>query len=190
MDEKPLFREAKALYSLGQFKACMERLLCLVRCNPKNTEAWAEIKRVKQRLREEDTGSYDFKSMYGQAAKTPPLVDCATYIGPVAVRDAGSRGKGLFTTQPVKAGELLFCEKAFAYCYAGSDSATGRSNTTVLMNLDNNTMCVGGQARLITQIVQKIYHNPSAGEVFTKLHHGDYAPVRTCEVDGAPVVDT
>lgn len=190
MEEKPLFREAKALYSLGQFKACMERLLCLVRCNPKNTEAWAEIKRVKQRLREEDTGSYDFKSMYGQAAKTPPLVDCATYIGPVAVRDAGSRGKGLFTTQPVKAGELLFCEKAFAYCYAGSDSATGRSNTTVLMNLDNNTMCVGGQARLITQIVQKIYHNPSAGEVFTKLHHGDYAPVRTCEVDGAPVVDT
>ncbi len=189
-NEKALFRGAKAYYSLGKFKTCMEKLVDLVRCNPKNAEAWAEIKRAKERLREEETGSYQFDSMHRQAAATPPLMDCATYIGPVVVRSSAGRGKGLFTTQPVKAGELLLCEKAFAYCYAGNDSSVGRSNTTILMNLSANTMCMGGQAHLITQVVQKIYHNPGSGEVFTDLHHGDYTPVKTHEVDGAPVVDT
>ena len=151
---------------------------------------WAEIKRVRQRLREEETGWYQFDSMYRQAVATPPLVDCATYIGPVAVRNSAGRGKGLFTTQPVKAGELLLCEKAFAYCYAGDDSSIRRSNTTILMDLSTDTMCIGGQAHLITHVVQKIYHNPASAEVFTDLHHGDYTPVETREVDGAPVVDT
>lgn len=168
----------------------MEKLLILVRRNPKNTDAWTEIKRVKQRLREEETGSYQYNSMYKQADATPPLVDCATYIGPVAVRDSAGRGKGLFTTKSVKAGELLFCEKAFGYSYSGDDSSIGKSNTTVLMNLGSGTVCVGGQAHLITQIVQRLYHNPAGSVVFTNLHHGVYTPVSTPEVDGAPVVDT
>lgn len=168
----------------------MEKLLALVRCNPRNTEAWAEIKRVKQRLKEEETGSYQFETMYRQAEATPPLVDCATYVGPVAVRDSEGRGKGLFTTRLVKVGELLFCEKAFAYSYASNDSDVGRSNMTILMNLSTNTITVGGQAHLITQVVQKMYHDPISAKVFTDLHHGDYAPVEICEVDGAPVVDT
>lgn len=189
-DEMPLFREAKALYALRQFEVCMERLLSLVRLNPRNTDAWAEIKRVKQRQREAETGAYDFRSMYRQAEATPPIIDCATYTGPVAVRDAGHRGRGLFTTRPVKAGELLFCEKAFAYSYAHNHDSVGRYESTVLVNFDNETLCVGGQTRLIAQVVQKLYHNPSVAEAITDLHHGDYIPVSIREVDGAPVVDT
>ncbi|KAL7622158.1 hypothetical protein AAE478_007660 [Parahypoxylon ruwenzoriense] len=190
LSEKALFREAKALYSLGKFSPCLEKLSVLVRSNPKNSDAWAEIKRAKQRLREEETGSYQFSSMYKQANATPPLIDCATYVGSVAVRDSPGRGKGLFTTKRVRPGELLLCEKAFAYSYAGDDSPIGRSNTTVLVNLNSGTMCMGGQANLITQVVQKIYHNHVGAEIFTDLHHGNYAPVAISEVDGAPVVDT
>lgn len=188
--EKALYREAKALYSLGKFDLCMEKLMALVRSNPKNSDAWAEIRRVKDRLREENEGSYQFKKMYEQAKATPPLIDCATYAKPVAVRDSPGRGKGLFTTKQVKAGDLLLCEKAFAYSYAGDDSPIGRSNQTILMNLGNKYMCMGGQANLIGQVVQKIYHNHSGADAFTSLHHGDYVPVAESEVDGAPVVDT
>ncbi|KAI1653439.1 hypothetical protein F4813DRAFT_253040 [Daldinia decipiens] len=185
--EKALFREAKALYALGKFSSCLESLMLLVRSNPKNSDAWGEIKRVKQRLREEEKGSYQFGNMYKQAEDTPPLIDCATYVGSVAVRDSPGRGKVLFTTKAVKAGELLLCEKAFAYSYAGDDS---KSNTTVLVNWHTNTMSMGGQLNLITQIVQKLYHNHDGAKVFTELHHGDYTPVTISEVDGAPVVDT
>ncbi|KAI1766063.1 hypothetical protein GGR53DRAFT_529160 [Hypoxylon sp. FL1150] len=188
--EKALFREARALYSLGKFSPCLEKLLVLVRSNPKNSDAWAEIKKVKQRIAEEETGSYLFADMYKQAEITPPLIGCATYARPVAVRESSGRGKGLFTTKPVRAGDLLLCEKAFAYSYAGDDSPIGRDNMTLLMNLNTNFMCMGGQAKLITQIVQKLYHNHAESEVFTSLHHGDYVPVAISEADGIPVVDT
>ncbi|KAI1411046.1 hypothetical protein F5Y13DRAFT_191633 [Hypoxylon sp. FL1857] len=191
--EKALFREAKALYSLGKFKLCLEKLLLLVRSNPKNSDAWTEIERVKQRLNEEEAGSYQFSSMYKQAEATPPLIDCATFVGSVAVRDSPGRGKGLFTTKRVNAGELLLCEKAFAYSYAGEDSPIGRSNTSMLINVNTGTLSMGGDANLITQIVQKIYHNPARSKVFTDLRlgdYGDYVPVAVSEVDGAPVVDT
>ncbi|KAI2469361.1 hypothetical protein F4781DRAFT_220375 [Annulohypoxylon bovei var. microspora] len=188
--EKSLFREAKALYALQKFSPCLEKLLELVRSNPKNSDAWAEIKRVKQRVREQETGAYQFSSMYKQAEATPPLIDCATYVGSIAIRDSPGRGKGVFTTKRVKAGELLLCEKAFGYCYVGEDSPIGQEKMTVLINLNSKTMCMGGQANLITQIVQKIYHNHEGAEVFTDLHHGDYAKVATSEVDGSPVVDT
>ena len=96
-------------------------MLC-VRTNPKNSDAWKEITRVQQRLNEEQKGLYQFSDMYKQAESTPPLIDCATYVGSVAVRDSPGRGKGLFTTKPVKAGELLLCEKAFVYSYADDES--------------------------------------------------------------------
>ncbi|KAI0888899.1 uncharacterized protein GGS22DRAFT_184475 [Annulohypoxylon maeteangense] len=189
-NEKALFREAKALYSLRKFNPCLEKLSAVVRINPKNSDAWAEIKRVKQRIQEEETGVYDFIDMHKQSECTPPLIDCATYVGPVEVRDSPGQGKGLFTTKPVKAGELLLCEKAFAYTYAENDCPIGKANMTFLMDLNSNTMTLGGQANLIAQVVQKIYHNHAEGKVVTELHHGDYPKVATSEVDGAPVVDS
>ncbi|KAI1461406.1 hypothetical protein F4805DRAFT_453838 [Annulohypoxylon moriforme] len=188
--EKALFREAKALYSLRKFNPCLEKLLAVVRSNPKNSDAWVEIKRAKQRICEEETGAYQFSNMYKQAESTPPLIDCATYVGSVEVRDAPGRGRGLFTTKRVKAGELLLCEKAFAYSYANEDSPVGREKITILVNLNSKTMCMGGQANLITQIVQKLFHNHTGADVFTELYHDDYPKVAVSKVDGAPVVDT
>ncbi len=82
-------------HSLEKFKLCMEKLRAVVRCNPNNTEAWTEIKRLKQRLSEEETGSYQFDIMYKQAKATPPFVDCATYVGPVAIRVSTRRGNSI-----------------------------------------------------------------------------------------------
>ncbi|KAI1107497.1 hypothetical protein F4804DRAFT_161755 [Jackrogersella minutella] len=189
-NEKALFREAKALYSLGKFRPCLEKLTTVVRSQPNNSDAWTEIRCVKQRLQEEETGSYQFSSMYKQAKATPPLIDCATYIGSVAVRDSPLKGKGLFTTKRVKAGELLLCEKAFTYSYADADAPIGCSNTTVLMNLSSKKIILGGVVNLIVQTVQKLYHNHTGAEIFTDLHHGDYAPVNRSEVDGTPIIDT
>ncbi|KAI0379498.1 hypothetical protein F5Y04DRAFT_290376 [Hypomontagnella monticulosa] len=188
--EKALFREAKALYSLRNFDSCLEKLMILVRSNPTNPDAWTEIKRVQQRLNEQKTGSYMFRDMYKQAKETPPLLDCATYVGSVGVRDSPGRGKGLFTTKQVKAGELLLCEKAFAYSYAGNDSPVGRSNTKITVQEDFESFYIGGQANLNCQIVQKLYHNHAGSEAFASLDHGDYTPATVSEVDGTSVVDT
>lgn len=187
--EKGLFREARALYALGKFDLSLEKLQALVERYPHNKDARSEMNRVRERLREQQTGDYVFTKMYKQAEATPPLIDCATYVGPVAVRPSPGRGRGLFTTKPVKAGELLFCEKAFAYSYAGNENPISRNNTRILMNLGTKRISMGGQAYLITQIVQKLYHNPESSASFTELHRGDYHTAGLLEIEGKPIVD-
>jgi hypothetical protein len=188
--EKGLFRQASALYQLADFSQCLEKLQLLASTYQTGSslpEADAMMSRVKARIHEQQTGDYNFPQMYRQAKATPPLIDCATYSVPVQVRESPGRGRGLFTTKKVAAGELLLCEKAFGYCYAAEDAA---SNITFLMNIDKKTGVMGGQATLLTQLVQKTYHDPAALRASRGLHHGDYQPVDVTEADGMPVVDS
>lgn len=191
--EKALYRASEALYSLGRFTECQDLLEKLKSRFPDNTEAIKNIKRVHQRLDEEQKGDYDFKLMNTEASRTrPPFLDHATFVGPVTVKNSTGRGRGLFTMRAVKAGELLFCEKAFAYCYAntGENNSEAGSRISLLMNTHTNRMTLGTQADLITVIVQKLRQNPSFIPRFTALHHGSYQPVTATEVDGTPTIDT
>lgn len=187
--EKGLFREAKAHYAMEQFSLCQDKLRQVLELNSENKDAKSEMQRVNERLREEASGEYDWGQMYKQAKATPPLIDCANYSVPVEVRPSPGRGKGLFTTKAVKAGDLLLCEKAFAYCYAGEDDPVGRRNIKVLMSVDSNRVRMGGQANLITTIVQRLQHNPQISAPFLELHHGDYCPAEPGHA-GELVVDS
>lgn len=146
--------------------------------------------RAEKRLSEQEKGEYDFKAMYKAAERTPPHLDNATYVGPVTIKTSEGRGRGLFTTRDVVAGELLLCEKAFSYCFASREEGAVSSKTSILMNLHTKRGTVGTQADLITDTVQKMLRNPSLMPSFTALHHGDYKPVKETEIDGLPVVDT
>ncbi|KAF5983620.1 TPR domain-containing protein [Fusarium coicis] len=186
--EKCLFRKARALYELGDYQQSLEVLEKLTQSFPENKAASSEKDRLNERLNEQLTGEYKFKQMYKQAEKTPPLIDCATFSAPVEIRESPGRGKGLFTTKAISAGELLLCEKAFSYSFAGDEQST--KQTKILMNLATKSMVVGGQARLLTLIVQKLYHNLSLSAKFGDLHHADYQKATVSETDGTPVVDS
>ncbi|KAM0426404.1 hypothetical protein ACHAPT_008451 [Fusarium lateritium] len=186
--EKSLFREARAMYELGVFGQCLGKLKLLAESYPDNKAVGPEMDRVKARLDEQQNGKYSFSEMYRQARMTPPLIDCANFSGPVEIRPSPGRGRGLFTTKAVSAGELLVCEKAFAYSFIDDKEKGARIN--LLMNLATKKMTVGGQACLLPQIVQKLYHNPALSCAFLDLHYGDYQTVGVSECDGAPVVDS
>ncbi|SPO04658.1 related to TPR domain protein [Cephalotrichum gorgonifer] len=187
VSSKSLFREARALYELAEFKPCHDKLSTLLSSDPTNKDALSELSRVNERLREKAAGEYAFHRMYEQAKKTPPLIDCATYSAPVEVRDSIGKGRGLFTTRAVSAGDLLLCEKAFAYVFSGED---GAGHTSVLIKETAQRVITGGYAHLITQIVQKMLHDPDASREFRDLYSGDYAPAPPSKVDGLPVVDS
>jgi hypothetical protein len=190
--EKALYRAGQALYGLGRFSECVDLLAILCKKYPSNAVAIAELARVRCRLAEQHSGTYDFKSIYEKVSKIrPPHLDHATFVGPVVVKPSKGRGRGLFTTKAVKAGELLLCEKAFAHCYADTEDDSGsNSKISLLMNIHTNRMIMGTQSDLITTIVQKLWQNPSLSPEFTALHHGSYEPVNVAEVDRRPVVDT
>jgi tetratricopeptide (TPR) repeat protein len=191
--EKALYRMGQAYYHLGDFPKSLKAMQKLVEKYPGNEQGAKEISRVKARCRELLEPIIDFELLHKEVSKTRPLhLDHATFLGPVTVRESPGRGRGLFTTKDVRAGELLLCEKAFARCYTGDRGETlkGSSGSTILINSHTDRITIGTQGALITDIVQKLYKNPSLQAQFTELHHGDYQPVDVSVCDGAAVVDT
>lgn len=153
--------------------------------------AQGELTRAVRRLAEQEYGNYKFKQLYVEASNLSlPHLDHSTYVGSVSVRTSGCRGRGLFTTAAVKAGELLLCEKAFAHAFVDNRKAHVNADVTILVNAENDSMTIGAQAELIRMVVQKLYKNPSLASVITDLHHGSYNPVGVSDVGGTPIVDT
>lgn len=185
--EKVLFRKASALYEMRQFDKCLTALDELSASFPSTETAAPMLARVKTRLREQNTGVYDFGRMRKQARAMLPLIDVATYSAPVEICSSPQRGRGLFTTRNVVAGELLLCEKAVGYKYAGEED---KRSCTFLMNVTTKRMTMGGQADVLTQLVQKLYHDPELSRAFAEVYDGDYNAVSVADVDGKPVVDT
>ncbi|KAN0087063.1 hypothetical protein V8E54_000751 [Elaphomyces granulatus] len=192
---KALERASQALYELGRFSECQGILTLLCEKYPNNVSATMELKRVRCRLGEQESGTYNFKTITDEMSKVPPPhLDHATFVGPVAVKASIGRGRGLFTTKAVKAGDLILCEKAFAHCYAdpaGDPTVAAEcSAISLLVNIHTNRMTIGTQSDLITKVVQKLWRNPSLLPDFMELHHGSYKPVDVTEVDGKPIIDT
>ncbi|KAJ5120843.1 uncharacterized protein N7515_010231 [Penicillium bovifimosum] len=186
LSAKALFRKAQALYQLQRFKESCETHAILAEKFPGNTMAAHENARASARLVEQDSGKYDFRKMILEAnTLQPPRLDHATYIGPVTVKQTRSHGRGLFTAEAVKAGDLLFCEKAFAHAFHKGNA----SGLRLLLNVDMDKATIGTQAELIELIVQKLYKNPSLLPGFVD-HHGKYKSVDVLEVDSIAVVDT
>jgi hypothetical protein len=145
------------------------------------------MNRVKQRLHEQETGRYNFKEMYEAVTKGQLALDAATYTGPVMVKASPGRGRGLFSTKDVKAGELLLCEKAVVF----SPVAPSHDNIGVLMNLSSGDVTIGTQPDVIASLVQKIFRNPSLKPAVSDLYCGSYEPSsEPSSVDGQPVIDS
>ncbi|GAB1310474.1 SET domain-containing protein [Madurella fahalii] len=190
--EKALFRKSQALYDLQRYRECCEVLKVLRMEYPNNNAAKVQLDRAIKRLAEHTNGRYQFAQLHAEAARLrPPHLDHATYIGPVHVKASGSRGRGLFTSRAVKAGDLLFCEKAFAHAFVDEEGASGGiRDTTILIDAEADSVTMGAHPDLINMVIQKLYRNPSLAPVITDLHHGSYEPVDTSHVDSTPVVDT
>lgn len=188
--EKSMFHEAVCLYKLQKFEACLSKLQEVKRLFPYNREVGLRIERVTARLRECNEGIYDWQDMYRQAKESPPLIDCASFLKNVEIRDSPGKRRGLFTTKPVVAGELLLCEKAFVYSHVDpndheQNQATLRLKYQTMRKTLSDTM-----VKNVSQAIQKVYHEPETSGAFLGLYHGDYkAQQQGLQADSMPVVD-
>ncbi|KGO71893.1 Tetratricopeptide-like helical [Penicillium italicum] len=187
--EKALRGKAQTLYHLGRFRESCDVFTKLCKKHPEDVSAKNDFREAIARLAEQKKGGYNFKKMQEKASKThPPLLDHATWIGPVTVRQTKSQGRGLYTTEPVKVGDLLLCEKAFAY--ASEHPSSPRWSSALHINPETQTTTRGGQFALASSIIERLYKNPSSASVVTDLHNNGFKEVATGPVDGKPVVDT
>lgn len=185
--EDVLYTASLALYNLGRFNKCYNVTKLLYSANPGNMRNAVILDRVRCRVNEQEKATYDFKRLQIEASvRRPPHLDCATYVGPIEIKHTKHKGRGLFTTSPVKAGDLLLCEKAF--CHAYSDAA----NPEVYMpyHLETKRFSMGLQTALIDSAVQKLFHNSSQANIIRSLYHGSYESTDVQTVDSLPVVDS
>lgn len=134
--------------------------------------------------------------MYELTKTDLPLNDCGNFTGPVEIRESKGRGRGLFTTRPVKVGDLLLCEKAFCYCRAqlrgkmAKAASQSLSVSAKLVDIPQELLTTRTQATLVYQVVSGLVLNPSLQPSLEDLVHGEYDGVKEISVDGAPVIDT
>lgn len=189
--EKALYRGSLALYNLGRFSECHETLKILTAKFPVSDAGKFELGRVQLRMKEQKDGIYDFTRMYRAATRPPHRLDCATFIGPVTVREIPKKGRGLVTTKKVKVGDLLFCEKAFSYGHRESSTKGGTGGSVgMLVNVGTKRVTLGTHVSLLTDIYQKLQSNPSTMAPFLDLYSGAYERASQASVDGQPVVDS
>ncbi|CAG8888506.1 unnamed protein product [Penicillium egyptiacum] len=187
--DKALRGKAQTLYRLKRFRKSCELFTKLCKKHPEDISAKNNLREAIARLAEQNKGGYNFGKMQEKASKTyPPLLDHATWIGPVTVRQTKSQGRVLCTTEAVKGGDLLLCEKAFAY--ATEHPSKPRWSSTLHVNSEARTTTRGGQLALASSIIEKLYKTPPLAAAITNLHSLGFKQVSTGLVDGKPVVDT
>ena len=141
---------------------------------------------LKKQVAEINSGKYEFKQLHQEALRwRPPLLNRATYLGPIIAKPSPIHGRGLFTTRAVKAGDLLLCEKAFVYA-----SENPLKPLVLSVNADTRRMVVGTQAELLEKVAQRIFKNPTYINLVANLCHGEHPLVNVGEVDRVPIVDT
>lgn len=158
-NEKALFRAARALYELRRFPDSQSYLQQLIALYPKNETAVKDMRKLHERMREE-AGEYDYAGMLKEATSCSTL-DRGSYIGPVEIKQSQNRGRGLFLTKDVKAGDLLLVEKAFSVISLGPADQP-----------DTVGKIHKARISLAKDCMSQLHRNPSVVSAFSNLYTG------------------
>ncbi|MCJ1383668.1 hypothetical protein MMC17_006782 [Xylographa soralifera] len=173
---KAHFRAAQALSSLQRFQESLVYLKTMLELATKRegpdkeaTKLVSErILAVEQRLQEQEHGKYDFLQMARAVSKNKLLLDQATYVGPVQIRETKDRSRGLLLAKAVEAGKLLLREKAFAAVYEDPDYA------------DKLTLVNGN----------KSFRNPFLATPLLSLYNASISDAKLSIIDEKPIIDS
>lgn len=174
--EKGLFRRARAEEEMRLDSAALVSYRATLAHAPHNKEALQGEERVIRKLKESQTGSYDWTSLFERTfASQLARLDVGNYLGPISVKTATARGggRGVFATKAIRAGELLIVEKAFAA------EAPDPQRFILSFNLETNRMDAGGHVSTVASIMDKILDDGSLAPVVEALYGGpSFAPTK------------
>jgi tetratricopeptide (TPR) repeat protein len=185
LDSKAYLRAGLAAYSLGDFQQAKSSFEEVQRLATNTKDAVAHLRVTGLRLEEEATGVYDFKKMKARVLTSRPHVDAGSFTSNVKIGESPGRGRGLFATRNINAGELVLCEKAFCVVWGHQDEAL-----TVITYDGRDDRIKVFPAGLCKAVMQKLRDNPSQIERVMGLY-GDYKGIGNKSIirDSNPVVD-
>jgi tetratricopeptide (TPR) repeat protein len=110
---KALYRAGKAAYEMQDFPQAKQHFARALELDRDHKEARAELSRTERRISEQENGDYDFSAMAKSATMQHSRLDHASFLRRTKIAPTESRGRGLFATEILKPGDLVFVEKAF-----------------------------------------------------------------------------
>ncbi|OAL45953.1 hypothetical protein IQ07DRAFT_548041 [Pyrenochaeta sp. DS3sAY3a] len=168
LDSKAYYRAGSAAYGLGKFPQAKLFFEGQQKLTPDDKDAKTYLKKIEVRIREQETGAYDFFKIRTGLSRARPSVDTATFINNTSIKDSPGRGRGLFATRNIPASEIIMCEKAF--CVVWGHEKEALTAMTYDQRDDNIRVSPVGLSKAI---VQKLLSNPSQIENVLDLY-GDY----------------
>ncbi|KAK4129149.1 hypothetical protein N657DRAFT_586828 [Parathielavia appendiculata] len=170
-DWKAYYNAGRAAYGLCDYAESNRLLTKALELNPTNASIQKEHARCHDRLREEEKGDYDFPTMLASLGPHSVHLDRGSFLRNTRIAESPHHGRGLFATRDIKAGEVVFVEKA-----------------TLLPNQYDPSRA---SAALYALMVRQLCDNPSLARPVLNLYGGTYerSGKEGTIVDGIPVVD-
>ena len=180
MVAKALFRQASAAYQLRCFneaEALFKRGLAVAEGDAKAQGLAKEfneyLARTSERLRERDTGVYDFHAMFTNVIAGGPNArsDVADFVGPVEICSSPSGSRGLHVTRDVAAGELLLVSKAVSS--TSKKDAEIEHVSLIAVNFVNNRFRGATDFFNTTKLIHLCIDNPAFHSTVCHLYDGN-----------------
>ena len=168
LDSKAYYRAGSAAYNQGRYQEAKRFFEEQQKLSPDDKDAKVQLKKVGSRLREQDTGTYDFMKLSAGLSRARPRVEAANYTKNTEIKDSPGRGRGLFATRNIAVGEIIMCEKAFCVVWGHERDVL----TAMTYDVRDDRIRVSPLG-LCKSIVQKLISNPSQIDSFMDLY-GDY----------------
>jgi hypothetical protein len=165
----------------------------LLEVTPSDQDGQRELKRTRLRIQETDQGQFDLIAMAKSISKTGNYhVQQASYLSRTCIRQSDVGSRGLFATEAIKAGDMIFCEKAFV----ASNTPANAHDLSCIINPTNNVASHSSHVAIWIKAGQTAFNNPSTSHRILDLYDGTTTPAdetnterRPLIIDGMPVID-
>ncbi|KAI2480601.1 protein containing SET domain protein [Pyrenophora tritici-repentis] len=185
LDSKAFYRAGMAAYNQSRWHVAKDHFLQQQSLTPDDKDAKSQLKKIEARLREEQTGSYDLFKIRTSLSKARSRIDAGNFTLKTEIKQSPGKGRGLYATCDIPAGDIVICEKAFCVVW-GHEPDTLTAMTYDVRDSRIRVAPLG----LAKALVQKCLNQPSLTDGFMDLfgdYVGDVANVFV-NADG-PVVD-
>jgi hypothetical protein len=133
-------------------------------------------KAVDTRLHELQHGDYDWLSLFRNSvthgSEKRYLLEAADFIGPVKLDWAPGKGRGLFSTRDVRAGELLIVEKAICVGFEGESAIDHRKSYDFQFPRNAVPGISTANGNAVAQLISGVLDNPNLYHQLAQLSGG------------------
>lgn len=165
---KCIYRKTKCLHGLAQYSDALQFLRSKSQdALPKQHQTIISdlIVKTNSLIVQSQTGEYPWMEIFQNK-----FDELAEFVGPVLVKNTLTKGRGLFATDAIKAGQLLLASKAFAYVV--DDSTNFLFNLNIDEASGRKSLNDRSQTQLVSEIVHILKENPEKMEGLYKLYAG------------------